>query len=170
MTWRSIFIVLISMVIGRIIFYLLDKQASKKIEPTKGVSKLKMLGFYLYFGLFCLSFGLMLSFPILRNFKEEGAPLLLVLALSFIALGVYIVGFGRNHALRYSEQDFEVKNWKGKPTLVKWNEVEHIQYIKSKGVFQFRTKSGSVNCHFHLKGITQFLQFAQHKCQMEVQF
>jgi hypothetical protein len=170
MTWENVIVLMLFMLIAQLLFRYMDKRRNVQVKAENGVSELKMNPIYALFGAFCLGFGFLMFFTAIGNAYEESAWVVLVLATSFLLFGAYVMSFGRRHRVKYSEEGLEIKNWRGKIWTFTYEQIQSVQYVRTKGVFQFRTEDEMANCHFHLKGITPFLQYVQHKSNLEVQF
>ncbi len=170
MTWKNVTFLILVVLLARLLFFVLDRVGNKKQSDKDGIVTMNMMGLYVYFGLFVTAFGLMLLIAGLRNLQESSAWGVVFLGSIASCFGAFVVAFGRGHKITYSVDEVEVRNWKGKTVKFKWKEIEQMNYLRTQGVFQLRLKDATVNCHYHLKGITNFLRLAQEYSGKEVQF
>lgn len=170
MTWQNILNILIFILVFRVIFYFIDKSTQKKRGDQEKMGTLHMHAAYTYFGLFMIPAGLMFLFTAIGNIQEDQAWIVALMGLTFIVFGLYVIAFGRNHKVYFTESQATIRNWRGKKVTFEWSEVQHIHYARTKGKFLFQLNEATVGCHFHLKGITNFLRVAQDKTNLEVQF
>ena len=170
MSWMNVIFMIVVALLVRLLFFFLDRYSKNSKADGKGVVTMKMMAFYVYFGLFVTGFGLLSLISGFRNLGEESSWMVLLVGLIAGGFGAYITAFGRGHKVAYTETDVEVKTWKGKTTSFKWEDITHMQYLRTKGVFRLTLKDTEVDCHYHIKGITNFLRLAQDKSRVEVLF
>ena len=143
--------------------WLLNRQARKKVEPSRGERyELRLNKLYLYLGIVGVNLGILgFTLPVLyEDDWVSGSLLFLILGGPAFACWLWYV----NHGFVFDDTSIEATSVYGKRTAMKWEDIQKISFSTFSGLLTFSDGKGKkVKAHQHLVGLGELAKMMEEK-------
>ena len=114
-------------------------------------------------GFIVIGFGPIISWLIASNSDLDlGTALVIItIPLVFLALGLLIILYSKNHTVDYNEKEIIITNTFKKERKVPWEDIQKIHLNHFLNLYAVKTKNGKFYINQYLKGINAFLIIAE---------
>jgi hypothetical protein len=152
-----IFYLIVSILVGSILF-ILNKKSNIEINTIENeLLILRLNKFYLYFGYFLLLIGLL--FSVLVFTYQNDLILSSILLLIFGGTGFFLVFLYKKHRIIISNDQIEIYNLLGNKKSIIWSDLKEIDFSFLKGALVLtNSKDEKVNIHQHIVGFKTVIQ------------
>lgn len=155
---------IIGVVVAGSIQYM-TKSASKPVEPIdeEGNYLIKTHKLYYLPGIAGLLTGLaFLGAGIFYEMMD-----LLLAALFMVSVlgipGMYFILLAKNHQVWFNQNQFKITSWKGKESMMAWDEITGINYSRLSGFLTINTADSSAKIFSHMVGIKSFTNMMEQQ-------
>ncbi len=150
---------LIGIVSAILLNYLHRSSTQKEVELLDGKTELRIHKMYAWIGYPSVLLGLAAGVGVLMAFglTVEGLIFFFIFTGIFVGLGIPCVLYSLNHMASTSNESLTVTDVYKRTKMIRWDKIERVKFLKTRGLFEIRAGSEKVRLHQHLVGLSSIM-------------